>query len=425
LKAQHLTSVVWLARACGASVEGAVLGSGEVRFEPAEEGYGEGEKGEKEEQGVEEKGVESAGAAREYWVKQNTAGSISLVLQALLPYLIFSSDPSKITLHITGGTNVSFSPSIDYITQVLFPMLALIGLPPIETTVHERGWTQGRVDVGSVTFEITPLIAPLPAFRLTERGTVMSVVATVCAPEETEGAFRHALEAFFADNYTAIWASPNSLEEQDERSEDPPYTIDFSPSHHPKRFYILLVATTTTGLKFGRDWLYDGSFRHLTSAKSDAIITAMVKKVGRDLVGELKHGGCVDEWMGDQVVVWQALSQGKSVVHGGKGAVAKDMGRGSRGNGKGKGGRGDKGRDNRQENKGGKEDSRGGRLSLHAQTAQWVCSEMLGVGFDDEGGCEGVGFVPGGKGGRAERDVNSEVLVERMEELQIEDETEE
>ena len=30
--------------------------------------------------------------------------------------------------------------------------------------------------------------------------------------------------------------------------------------------------------------------------------------------------------------------------------------------------------------------------SLHARTAEWVAKEMLGVRFDAEGNCEGVGY---------------------------------
>jgi RNA 3'-terminal phosphate cyclase (ATP) len=65
----------------------------------------------------------------------------------------------------------------------------------------------------------------------------------------------------------------------------------------------------------------------------------------------------VDEYLRDQLVVFQALAEGRSSVYGGK---SKDE----------------------------------GVLlgpSLHAKTAQWVAQKMLGVDFDDEGKCEGIG----------------------------------
>jgi RNA 3'-terminal phosphate cyclase (ATP) len=79
----------------------------------------------------------------------------------------------------------------------------------------------------------------------------------------------------------------------------------------------------------------------------------MVHKAVGDLKGELEHGGCVDWFMRDQLVVFQALAGGCSEVTG------------------------------------------GAELSLHAQTAQWVACEMLGVKFNENGACEGVGWAVG------------------------------
>lgn len=87
----------------------------------------------------------------------------------------------------------------------------------------------------------------------------------------------------------------------------------------------------------------------------------MVKRVAAELIGEIEHGGCVDEYLRDQLVVFQALAAGRSVVLGGKnGSVRVEP-------------------------------------SLHAKTAQWVARKILRVDFDDDGGCEGVGFAPRGK----------------------------
>jgi RNA 3'-terminal phosphate cyclase (ATP) len=53
--------------------------------------------------------------------------------------------------------------------------------------------------------------------------------------------------------------------------------------------------------------------------------------------------------------------------------------------------------------------------SLHAKTAQWVAHEVLGVEFDDEGGCEGAGFGP-----RADADETDD-LARNMEKLAVDD----
>ncbi|RYN62765.1 hypothetical protein AA0118_g5050 [Alternaria tenuissima] len=332
LKAQHLTSVEWLGLASEAKTTGAELKSKEIVFTPGA--------------ALQANNLLNAGGVR---IRQTTPGSVNLVLQAILPYILFSGVEHPIRVRIEGGTNVSSAPSIDYITQVLIPMLQLIGIPHITTAIHSRGWSQGRAAIGSVTYTITPLQARLPGFQLTERGDIVSITATIIAPRDTEQQFREELDDMFERRILHCLGSNAGNAEIDT-------TITFENSHHEKRYYLLLVATTSTGMRIGRDWLYDRGFK---SGLLERIVPAMVKKVSDDLMAEIEHGGCVDEYLRDQLVVFQALAQGESRVYGGK-----------------------------------KED--GGLLepSLHAKTAMWVAKKIIGVEFDGESVCEGVGCAP-------------------------------
>lgn len=340
LKAQHLTCVQWLGNACHARLSGVGLKSKEITFTPD----------------ALQKNINlGTGEVR---ITQNTPGSVNLVLQAILPYLLFSGASEPIRVRISGGTNLSNSPSCDYITQVLLPMLQHIGIPSINAQVHSRGWSQGSIRLGSVTYIITPLRSRLPAFQLTDRGHIQSVTATIIAPRDTERQFRDELGVMFERRATRFF-SPNIV--------DTKIKISFEDSHHDKRYYLLLVATTTTGVKLGRDWLYDQAFR---SSRLEKIIPTMVKKVSDDLLAEIEHCGCVDEYLRDQLVVFQALADGRSTVYGGrKGELLVQS-------------------------------------SLHAQTAQWVAHEIVGVGFDTEGGCEGIGFISGGDQAQEEVDTD-------------------
>lgn len=90
-------------------------------------------------------------------------------------------------------------------------------------------------------------------------------------------------------------------------------------------------------------------------SKNDEIYGKLVSKVVRDLKRELKHDGCVDEYMQDQLVVFQALAAGKAAVVAGKDQEA----------------------------------------SLHTKTARWVVEEILSVTFNEKGSCEGLGFRAG------------------------------
>ena len=57
----------------------------------------------------------------------NSAGSIGLMIQQLLPCALFSEIENKenkeLSITLTGGTLVKFSPTIYYLNEVLFPIL--------------------------------------------------------------------------------------------------------------------------------------------------------------------------------------------------------------------------------------------------------------------------------------------------------------
>ncbi|KAI4684071.1 hypothetical protein J4E81_009234 [Alternaria sp. BMP 2799] len=330
LKAQHLTCVQWLGQASSADINGADLKSKEITFTPSKT--------------VERSNsILSAGDVR---IKQSTPGSVNLVLQAILPYMIFSGVETPIRVRIDGGTNVSNSPSIDYVGQVLIPTLERIGIPHIGIQIHSRGWSQGSTTVGSVTYTISPMKERLPGFQLLDRGEIVSITVNIIAPKDTEPQSREELDLMFERRQSRIFGDTG---DHDDRVD-----ITFEDSHHDKRYYLLLVATTSTGMKLGRDWLYDRGFR---AGKLEHIIPTIVRKVSDDLLAEIEHGGCVDEYLRDQLVVFQALAEGRSKVYGGK---RKDVLM---------------------------------EPSLHAKTAQWVAKEIIGAEFDDEGGCEGIGYL--------------------------------
>ncbi|MDY6953002.1 MAG: RNA 3'-terminal phosphate cyclase [Thermodesulfobacteriota bacterium] len=101
LRPQHLMAVKALALVASAHVEGAALGSKDLYFEP---------------------GRPKGGT---YTFPVGTAGSTSLVLQAILPALFFANVSSQVT--ITGGTHVPWSPCFHYLKDVFAPALEEMG----------------------------------------------------------------------------------------------------------------------------------------------------------------------------------------------------------------------------------------------------------------------------------------------------------
>lgn len=112
LRPQHLTAVRAVASISRGKLRGDKVGSVTLEFEP----------------GTIKGGV--------YRFDVGTAGSISLVLQALLPVMAYANSPVRVT--ITGGTDVARAPTIDYISEVLRPLLAMVGYE-FRIEVRRRG----------------------------------------------------------------------------------------------------------------------------------------------------------------------------------------------------------------------------------------------------------------------------------------------
>lgn len=101
LMRQHLTAVQAATVISGATVEGAFVGSTELKFAP------------------------NAIQGGEYQFSIGTAGSCTLVLQTILPALLMASQDSHITL--SGGTHNSMSPPFHFLERAFVPLLARMG----------------------------------------------------------------------------------------------------------------------------------------------------------------------------------------------------------------------------------------------------------------------------------------------------------
>ncbi len=122
LQAQHLCCVNAFQKICNAHAEGAETGSQKIIFEPGKIIPGK------------------------YELDIGTAGSITLLMQSLLPALMFAG--KKTTLDITGGTDVKWSQPIDYFREVLLPHLQKYA--EIECKIMRRGYYpkgDGKIEI--------------------------------------------------------------------------------------------------------------------------------------------------------------------------------------------------------------------------------------------------------------------------------------
>jgi RNA 3'-terminal phosphate cyclase (ATP) len=131
LQPQHLTAVRALAAVSEAEVTGDVLDSTELSFAPRALRTGDWRF--------------DVGAIR------GSAGSVSLLFQALLLPLALAGAPSRLTL--VGGTHVPWSPPVHYLTEVFLPALAATGLA---ASVRLRRWGWYPAGGGEVEATIQP-----------------------------------------------------------------------------------------------------------------------------------------------------------------------------------------------------------------------------------------------------------------------------
>lgn len=145
LAAQHVTAIRAVAELSSAEVEGLDPGSSRVVFRPGN----------------------LVGGDHRFEV--GTAGSVTLVLQACLP-VAFAANAST-HLRVVGGTDVKWSPPLDYFARVFLPWVRRLG-GEADLLSHRRGYyPRGG---GEVEVSVQPTASWSPV-NLTDPGAVERV----------------------------------------------------------------------------------------------------------------------------------------------------------------------------------------------------------------------------------------------------------
>lgn len=149
LMRQHLTCVTAAAEVCGAAVDGAELGSVELVFAPQQI------------------------AAGEYSFAIGSGGSTTLVLQTLLPALLYGNGRS--VLRIEGGTHNPMAPPFEFVEQCFLPVLQRMGVTA-KVSLERHGFMQAGG--GVIVAEISPL-KKWKKLKLVERGECLEQTGVI------------------------------------------------------------------------------------------------------------------------------------------------------------------------------------------------------------------------------------------------------
>jgi RNA 3'-phosphate cyclase len=261
LKPQHLEAMLTAAKLCNAEVKGAALGSKELWFTPREVNGGNFE------------------------AEIGTAGSIPMLLMATLPICMFSK--GTVRLHVAkGGTDVSHSPTINYLRNVFLPTLKHMG---IEASVNVHRYGYYPKGMGEVTLTVKPPQALQP-IRLNNFGKLRSVKGiSVCtflserkvAERQAKTASKYLAEKGYAADIQVVNDKSNPFQ---------------------KGSSITLWAETDTNTVIGADAI--GELK-----KTSEVVG---KEVAKKLMKELAAMPTVDVHLADMLIPYMALAEGTS-----------------------------------------------------------------------------------------------------------------
>ena len=258
LQAEHLEAVEALARITEAQTEGVKFGSQKITFIPQEIRPGE------------------------YQFEIRTAGSATLLLQAIFLPLCFSKESSRVTL--IGGTHVQWSPSFHYLSEVFLPTVERIGVSA-EAAIEKWGfYPKGG---GRIRLKINP-IQELNPISLVDRGSLKKIrgisakanLPRHVAERQKEQALRRIRSELGMDGEIIL--------------------MDNVSSNGPGSFLFLLTE-------------YEKVVAGFSSLGVKGKAAEKVADEAFDLLKEyVESDGCIDPHLADQLVPFMALAKGDS-----------------------------------------------------------------------------------------------------------------
>jgi RNA 3'-terminal phosphate cyclase (ATP) len=255
LSKQHCAAISAVAEMTGSEVEGNFTGSSDLIFIPGKE------------------------QKNSITLNIGTAGSISLVLQAIL--LAARNHTERLTVDIRGGTNVLWAPPIDSYRQVLFPLMEKMNIHA-RAEIKERGfYPRGG---GHVIATLDPIGKILP-MDLSDLGELVSVKGICFSQNLSE---RIGKEIVGSCRKTLKPIADAEIEIENTRGDS-------------RGAGICLVAEYENG-RLGSNAL---TTREYSAEKTGA-------DAANDLIQEMKSGATVDVHTADQLLPYMAMAEGKS-----------------------------------------------------------------------------------------------------------------
>jgi len=269
LRPQYLKGVEACSQICEGKLEGATLGSREIRFRP---------------------GGKINGGKFDWDI--GTAGSTTMLAFTVLPLALFAHKPS--TYKVTGGLFQDFAPSAFHLKYILFPILRKMGgdvdLKIIRPGYVPKGGGIIKIKVGPQKEKIRPI-------TLLEQGKISEIrgIALSSLLKERRVSERMAKEC------------QRKLRTKGHRAKiEIAYDGENSPVYEKVSVQagasLAIWVESSTGCLIGSDM----------AGKLGRSAEFIGREVAKNLIEDLESGATVDRHLADQLIPFCALAEGQS-----------------------------------------------------------------------------------------------------------------
>ncbi|XP_002025839.2 RNA 3'-terminal phosphate cyclase [Drosophila persimilis] len=217
----------------------------------------------------------------------HTAASITLIYQTILPVLLFAGRPSRVD--VTGGTNVSFAPQVEYMLQVLQPNLKRFGIGFELKVLHYGFFPRGN---GRCQLDVEP-VRQLSAGQFLDFGQPQTVDGVAFCAGRIPMSLATDMQETATREIHKLWPY------QDCRIQ----VIKHSPDKaRDNGAGIVMVAHTSTGCVLGSSAL----------GQKKVLADMLGSEASSQLAGYMSKEICVDANLQDQLIIFMALASGCS-----------------------------------------------------------------------------------------------------------------
>lgn len=260
LRLQHLLGIQALAKLSNANLEGDFLNSEEIKFYPGQ---------------IQTKNLR---------IKIETAGSITLILQTLIPLSLSIKEPLNISFN-GGATDTFFSPSFDYFQHIFLKILEKMK-GRVEIKTLKRGYyPEGGAKVEAIIYP-----SELKGFNLIKKGSLKKISVLSGASESLRD--KKVAERQIAGTREILGKLRLPIEER----------VEYYSTQCPGSQICLVAEFENTVI--GSDNL----------GKLEKRAEDVGKEAALELLKESKSEACLDRHLADQILPYLALAKNRSSI---------------------------------------------------------------------------------------------------------------